>query len=395
MSIQLSDNQPQKCPNCGAKVSAHARTCLICGANLRAQAAPPAPAVQLGPPRRGLPWRLAGLAAGIVVLLLAAGALLMRPKATVALVTPTQTATPTEELTPTVSPTPTAQPPTATATASPAAAQPSTPVPPTRYTVRSGDTLLSIASKFGTTVDVLESFNGLVDTDLLQVGQVLQIPSANATPGPTLTAQPTATFIPGPTPGTVLHVVQTGDTLLGIALKYGVPMTIIQKANDIEDPESIKAGQQLVIPIGPTATPTSGPTPTPTGLPTYPAPIPLSPVEGQVFEGAQPSILLQWASVGILRENEWYMVHVEQVDGTLVLQPQRTQATAYLLPQDLFPKPDDPHRTFRWYVWVVRDLGARGEGTSPYVKAGLASSPRTFKWVMPQPTPTPTPGPTS
>jgi LysM repeat protein len=45
-----------------------------------------------------------------------------------------------------------------------------------RYTVRAGDTLNRIASRFGTTVKAIEAANGIVDPSRLQIGQVLEIP---------------------------------------------------------------------------------------------------------------------------------------------------------------------------------------------------------------------------
>jgi murein DD-endopeptidase MepM/ murein hydrolase activator NlpD len=193
----------------------------------------------------------------------------------------------------------------------------------------------------------------------------------------------------------VLHVVQTGDTLLGIALHYGVSMNSIQNANDIPDPESIKAGQQLVIPIGPTATVTAGPTPTATGLPKYPAPQPLWPTNGQVFEGDEEPILLQWASVGILRDNERYLLQFEQEDAAQPPNQVLTQATGGRIPVELFPKAGDTRRTFRWRVQVVRITGYQTDNTPILTPAGPASTPRTFLWLTAQPTPTPTPGPNS
>lgn len=386
----LSDTQPRTCPNCGTSVSSRAKTCLMCGADLTLPVAPAAREPEARPAAHAFSWRSVAITAGVIALLLAGGVLLLRPRAAMPLPTPTLTFTPV--LMPTDTPTP--QPPSTTPTATTTPRPTETPIPPTRYTVRTGDTLSSIATKFNTTLEVLQTFNGLGQSDVIQVGQVIQIPAPGATPGPTTTARPTETFMPGPTPGTVLHVVQSGDTLLGISLRYGVPMNIIQKANDIKDPESIRAGQQLVIPIGPTGTATAGPQPTPTGPPIYAAPLLLSPPDGQMFEGNEEPILLQWASVGILRENEYYLVHLEQVEGGTPPTPFRTRATGWHVPVDLFPKPTDSRRVFQWQVRVVRITGAHADGTPIYSDAGPASAIRSFQWLIAQPTPTPTPGPT-
>jgi LysM repeat protein len=252
----------------------------------------------------------------------------------------------------------------------------------------------TIADRFNTTIDAIQAFNGLSDADVIQVGQELQIPAAGSTPNPTVTPRATETFVPGPTPGTVLHVVQSGDTLLGIALKYGVGMTIIQKANAIEDPESIKEGQQLVIPIGPTATAPAGPLPTPTGPPQYTAPLLLSPLNAATFEGNDEPILLQWASVSILRQNEYYSVQLEQLNSGTPPTTFRTRATGWHIPIELFPKPNDTHRAFAWQVRVVRETGAHADGTPILSDAGPASETRIFNWLIANPTSTPTPGPT-
>lgn len=334
-----------------------------------------------------------GIVAGLVAVILIGGGVWLASRGPAPTPAPTNTPVPTATETRPPTETPTPRPPTSTPTLTASPSPANTAVPPTRYTVRAGDTLASIAERFSTTVEKIQQFNSLKD-DVIQVGQTLLIPVSGSTPNPTNTPAPTTTFVPGPTPGTVLHVVQSGDTLLGISLKYGVSMGIIQRANDIKDAESIRAGQQLVIPIGPTGTPTVGPQATPTGVPTYPAPILLAPLNEQVFEGNTEAILLQWASVGILRPNEYYSVRLEQVGAGIPPTIWRTQATGWHIPVEQFPKPDDARRAFQWYVRVVRETGARPDGTPIYAEAGLTSATRTFRWVVALPTPTSTPGPT-
>jgi len=81
--------------------------------------------------------------------------------------TPDPTPTPTLEATP-------------TATARPSPAPSRAPSPPPKvlrtYRVRSGDTLIGIASRFGTTVEAIIRENRLSDANQLKIGQVLRIP---------------------------------------------------------------------------------------------------------------------------------------------------------------------------------------------------------------------------
>ncbi|MHB0868790.1 MAG: LysM peptidoglycan-binding domain-containing protein [Chloroflexota bacterium] len=71
---------------------------------------------------------------------------------------------------------------------SPAAPAPSAEEEPLQYTVKPGDTLSSIAANFGVRISALRSANGLGDSDLLRIGQLLSIPGgkqpAEAAPAP-------------------------------------------------------------------------------------------------------------------------------------------------------------------------------------------------------------------
>jgi LysM repeat protein len=97
----------------------------------------------------------------------------------------------------------------------------------------------------------------------------------NVTVIPTVTARPTATprpATPAPTPTPtvtptpIIYQVQRGDTLLGIAIAYGVSVEAIQTANGIVDPRSLQIDQFLVIP-NPEEEGEAEPTPTPTPFP--------------------------------------------------------------------------------------------------------------------------------
>jgi len=136
------------------------------------------------------------------------------------------------------------------------------------YIVKSGDTLSIIASRYGLTVTELMSLNGLTNPNWIYVGQriVVQAASAPAEPEPTPTPTPTPapTPAPEPTPAEpVVYVVQSGDTLLAIARKFGVTTAQIIEANNISNPNRISVGQRLVIPTGEVATVVTTPEPEP------------------------------------------------------------------------------------------------------------------------------------
>ena len=115
-----------------------------------------------------------------------------------------------------------------------------TPEPTTiTYEVRPGDTLSTIAEKFGTEIQRIREMN-LLTTDALQVGQVLRMPYV---PGVT-----TPEGIPTPTAEPFQYTVQAGDTLLSIALRFDTSLNQIMNMNGLRDEHSLNVGQILVIP---------------------------------------------------------------------------------------------------------------------------------------------------
>ena len=64
-----------------------------------------------------------------------------------------------------------------------------------------------------------------------------------ATPAP-YTPEPTATPTVTPTP--VFHVIQAGESLLGIATQYDISVAALQDANGILDPRFLQIGEQLI-----------------------------------------------------------------------------------------------------------------------------------------------------
>jgi LysM repeat protein len=131
------------------------------------------------------------------------------------------------------------------------------------YTVRTGDTLFGIALQYNTSVAAIMQANGITNANLIYVGQQLAIPSGSAAP-----SSPPAQ----PGTGGVVYTVRTGDTLFGIARRYGVGLQILAQANGIVNPSLIYVGQQLTIP-GVSDLPTE-PTPSPTAQAPTPTPEP-------------------------------------------------------------------------------------------------------------------------
>ncbi len=161
---------------------------------------------------------------------------------TTAAPTPTPTAT---TAGPTATPTPTATAgPTATPTPTPTATATTAPGQTVIYIVKTGDTLYSIARRFGVTVEALTHLNKITNSSRIYVGQRLIIPRGNGampTPRPGATATPK----PGTTP--VTYIVQRGDTLYSIARRYGTTVQAIATRNNIVNPSRIFVGQRLII----------------------------------------------------------------------------------------------------------------------------------------------------
>lgn len=89
-------------------------------------------------------------------------------------------------------------------------------------------------------------------------------------PAPTASATVTQAISEvGPTADVLTHIVRSGDTISGLAFEYDVPEQEIIAANQLENPNFLQVGMELIIPIGgvPEATATFTPAPTPTDTP--------------------------------------------------------------------------------------------------------------------------------
>ncbi len=278
------------------------------------------------------------------------------------------TASPTAAATPTRLPTATPAP-SATVTPSPEAS--ATPI---IHTVKSGETIIYIASYYGTSPDSIMKANQLDESSarMLHVGQELVIPSTGPVGGP----QPEG----NEKPPQVVHEVAAGETLISIADKYDTSVESILAANKLSSPDLIYQGQELVVPLMPptvTPTPTSTPTLTPTPGPPFPTPALLSPADDAVFNGPDAVIVLVWTSVGILNDDQAYLVEVEIPSGKTPL-TYTTQGTSWRLSADLWPS--GRQRTLKWRVTVAGQSGTTAEGQPMWKPLSQPTESRRFVW---------------
>jgi LysM repeat protein len=143
-----------------------------------------------------------------------------------------------------------------------------------KHTVQAGENLYHIALQYGTTVEAIAQANGITNPNLIFVGQVLVIPQGTtpvptATPVTTGTVTPTAIPVTPPTTGEIVHVVQPGENLFRISLKYNLLTSIVAAYNGITNPNLIYVGQKIRIPTGAVAV-----TPPTVATPVPPAPVP-------------------------------------------------------------------------------------------------------------------------
>jgi peptidoglycan-N-acetylglucosamine deacetylase len=105
------------------------------------------------------------------------------------------------------------------------------------YTVQRGDTLYSVARRYGTTVTAIANANGIANINHIRVGQRLYIPgySTGGTSWPVDSTH---------------YVVRSGDSLSVLARRFNTTVTAIARANGISNTSHIYVGQKLIVPTG-------------------------------------------------------------------------------------------------------------------------------------------------
>jgi membrane-bound lytic murein transglycosylase D len=139
----------------------------------------------------------------------------------------------------TVTPTTTTVVPSGERVAPVAVAQVSAP-PANGHVVARGETLSTIASRYGVSVANLQAWNDIRDASMVQVGQRLHVaePSSGSS---------AAAAAPAEAPAKQSYTVASGDTISEIADRFGVGTSELMSWNGIRDARSLKVGQRLVI----------------------------------------------------------------------------------------------------------------------------------------------------
>ena len=144
--------------------------------------------------------------------------------------------------------------------------------PAATYVVRSGDFLTGIAAKVGTNVNDLLKLNNLKITSVIHPGDTLLVPANATAPAAKPSTKTPAAKAAAPTaaPAGAVYVVKRNDSLSGIAMKHGVKLSALLKANKMTVTSVIMPGSKMILPAGAVVAVTT--TTTPTTAPSTTAP---------------------------------------------------------------------------------------------------------------------------
>lgn len=138
------------------------------------------------------------------------------------------------------------------------------PAEPFVYRVQTGDTLLSLSARYGAAVADIMAANNLASADTIVIDQELLIPIGG---------------LSMPATGSFVHRVEPGETLFGLAMRYGVTVADIMALNRLAGADVLAIGQDLRIPTTGARSPAAeAPVPQPpeeAATPEVPAPAPI------------------------------------------------------------------------------------------------------------------------
>jgi len=126
------------------------------------------------------------------------------------------------------------------------------------YIVKKGETLWSIAQKYNLSVDLILATNNLANSELISIGQQIEIPSSKSTAPETNIITPLVidkkndnmnNNISQPENAEpIVYTIKAGDNLWNISRKYGVSVEVIFDVNNLRDKDSLSLGQKIEIP---------------------------------------------------------------------------------------------------------------------------------------------------
>lgn len=156
------------------------------------------------------------------------------------------------------------------------------------HVVRSGESLWSIANRYGVSVNALKRVNGL-SGDVILPGQTLSIPASSASESRP-DSGPGSPSLPSSRPSTCAgsYTVKPGDTLSSIAARCGVSIRLLREANHITG-SAIYRGQTLTIPA-PTSTVPWSPPGQGTATTPYAPPSLTIPIQPPAASGSQQTL---------------------------------------------------------------------------------------------------------
>lgn len=112
-----------------------------------------------------------------------------------------------------------------------------------RYTVKSKDTLYALAKHYGVTVDMILQANPGVSAKTLQIGKTLLIPALKDVNPYNGKKDAEKIAYEG------IHIVEQGDTLWGLSLKYNVQVESLAEENNMQVNQILRIGSKLKVPI--------------------------------------------------------------------------------------------------------------------------------------------------
>ena len=119
---------------------------------------------------------------------------------------------------------------------------------PESYTVRTGDSLTSVAATHGLTVGQLASYNNLANDAHILIGQRLWLVAGKVKPQPVSVQNPSRQSTSTANTNPTTHKVSAGESLTAIARRYNISLHALAKENGLSVTDGVLIGQTLKLP---------------------------------------------------------------------------------------------------------------------------------------------------